>query len=228
MILKNDKYECNLYFNDNTIPTIIAEDFSCLFQLQHDLSKQCDGEIGDFSIYDDDKVFNFENEVEIIDNPFSININSRKTINYLYKHLAKNFSSSPYIGDFNKISNQIFELLDNLKKDTFYNFIYDKSIDIDDIIKITSVRYNVSYRNPDELLCSYIDILKETSKIKIVFFFHLLYLFPENVVLQILQHCRRNNFMPIIVEKSSSPILSSKKEYFQIFRIDQTMIYRNN
>lgn len=225
MIIKRENWDRQINVDVSKPLILVINDIQCLFKYQRELIDQGSGDRGQFMIVSSDRHLNFETEVEIIPNIFTITINTRKTINYLHKKLVKEFSKSDYIIDFEDLKQKTTDFLDNLKKVDFINFTYDKEIDLESFLKLYDVRFSNQSDKPIELLNQYIDILKEVSRIKVVIVSFAFYFLKPEEIIAFSEYCIRNDVAVVFLEKEK-PNQIALNDLFNIISLDEDICFQ--
>ncbi len=180
---------------------VVFHDLFGLYKFQKELYHQSIGEGVDRIRLYEDKQLNFETEVEVISNVLTININNRKMINYLHKKIIKEIGKSDYIIQAEKIKTDMKAFLDDVKRETLIQFSYDSDVDMEQFLKVFDVKFSDWTETPAELLNRYLELLKEVSKVKVVFIFFAWYLLDCEQINMLVEYCWLHNYYIIFIEK---------------------------
>jgi len=215
MILRPIGRETPIQLSTEAPSTLIFKETMDLYQFQNDIKNLCSGEDGISVLFGEEKPISFEKEVEVISDVLSIDINTRKTINYLHKQLIKDTARSDHIVIVENIKEQLIELFELIRKETFIDFSIDPDVGIDKFFKMYDVRFTESNQSPVELLTKYIDLLRQVSKVRVVFVTLAWYWLNDFEIREFIKHCVRNEIFLVLIEKDI-PKLENDEDYAMI------------
>lgn len=203
MILNCDKWNRPVFFNEEKLTVLNFGNLNELYLFQKELISQVNGAPGFLSFFDDEKPLKVEKEVEIIDNLFTLTINNRKTINYLYKNLSEKISKSDKILKFEELAADLFSWLREVRKDTLVDFDFEEELEISDILKLAKISFAERDKLPSGILIKYLDLLREMSKIKVVFITFATYLLSMEEIKHLIKYCYINKISLLFIEKEN-------------------------
>lgn len=215
MILRPIGRETPIQLSTESPSTLIFRETMDLYQFQNDIKSLCSGEDGTSVLFGEEKTISFEKEVEIISDVLSIDINTRKTINFLHKKLIKDTAKSDHILMIENIKEQLVHLFELIRKETFIDFSIDSDIGIDKFFKMYGVRFTETDQSPVELLTKYIDLLKQVSKVRVVFVTLAWYWLSDYEIREFIKHCVRSDIFLVLIEKDI-PKLENGEDYAMI------------
>lgn len=221
MIFKKSDWNIQIEVEPDKPKILVINDSNLFFQYQRELCNQNNGDSGTFTLFGNEKLLNFENEVEVIPNIYNLTINTRKNITYLHKKIVKEFAQSNQIFLMEKIKEEFNSLLINLKRESFINFCYNDEVEFDSFLKIYDIKFNEQITTPGELLNKYIDLLKEITKIKVVFISFAFYLLSQEEINELYKYCVQYSIALVFLEKEK-PIEIPFVDYKSIY-IDQSI-----
>lgn len=203
MMLKRDTWEQGIELILEKPKSIIIRDQNIFFNYQKELLKQSNGEEGKFNVYGSEKPLSFESEIEVIPNIFTIQLNSRKITTNLYKKLTKEVTLSDSLFEFEGIKSKLIDFLINLRMKTLIDFTFSEDeFETEDVFKLFDLKYNDNKYKPAELLCKYIELLKEVIKLKLIFISFGLYNLEESEVNDLINFCILNGIHIVFLERN--------------------------
>lgn len=172
-----------------------------------ELLDQISGKEGNFVLSDNDRTLEFSKYVEIIIDPFSIDINNRKLINKLYGKLTQiAYEKENYLYT-QKVLSNLQEYMIGLECESDYFLCNDSETDISSVFKILNVRFEDISDNLSKKIEQYIKTLGQLSDKKVIIFVNLSnylsaeqltalikdILYNEVIILLIESHQQKNN-----------------------------------
>lgn len=177
------------------------------------LYKQIHGEEGEFILSDDDKILSLEKTAELIIDPFLLDFQNRQIQKTLYTELYELAVSS-------ELFQQTQEIRTNLQKyfiDIEYASRYDLKIDdnIDIMAMLKAVGVQLDYGNEENLferLVSYLKVLSELLKKKLVILVNSQSYLQKEQIDQIVEFCMYHEISLLMIE-SVQRGYSEKRNY---------------
>lgn len=172
MKLVSSKYNIKIEFKENTINNLIVENKKYLRNIINDFLDILNGEEGEFILSRNSNILDMKNEIELILNPFSLNLNNRKTLNKIYKDMEEIGNESKYIRETKEILNNLIKYLENLISETEYPLNYEMDIDFKKIFKVFGLEIQLGDSFLERII-DYITIYREIFKVNIFVFLNL-------------------------------------------------------
>lgn len=201
MNLKRSDWDFHISIDPNLLNVFVVPDVNLLFRYERELISQNKGEIGEFTVMESDREINLELEVELIPQPYTLSLNSRKTISHLHKSLVKEVTALGYSSRTDVIHQELVKLLKEIRTLTLTNFVFEDDIGLDDFVKLYGVQYSDCFDNPADLLIKYLDIVMESSKLKIIIFFHGFDYFTLPQIDELSKYLKRHELIAIFFER---------------------------
>lgn len=164
-IIKND-----CYFSE-----LVVESPILFMKYVKELLDQSNGLEGDFVLSKGDEIINISRKVEVVVNPFSINVNDKKVINKLYLELIKIANDGDMYLKTNMINQNIIEYLLVLEQNINTVLKFNNSIDLSSLFKSVNLKFDISFEDNSflENVIKYIEILNEILGIDLFVFVNL-------------------------------------------------------
>ena len=162
-------YNIELTLEEEKITTLVIENRKAMIDIVGDLITQSRGGDGEFVLSDNGKELKVDKTMDVIINPFDINLNNKKIQTALYKRLEE--VANDYIQKKEELNSAIVNLLDEILEadtDTCYDFDFEFSWN--DLFKLYNIRIVEDNESILELIVEYIKIVSCYLGIKIITF----------------------------------------------------------
>lgn len=166
-----------------------------------------------------DKQIDKNNSIEIITDLFALDLNNRKMVRYLHKFLSNQFKEIEKFKELDAIYDSSIKLLDCIN-DGSYHLAYKDEFNIEELLKLMDVKFNLTSVGLTEKLERYIQLLIELSDIKYLFIFNSLHIIDKEGLEHIKHLITINKITLIFVE-----INLEIDHNFQIYYIDHNSIH---
>jgi CRISPR type II-A-associated protein Csn2 len=200
MTLIKEKIEQPIEILASTPTLLKVGNINLLHKYVKDIKSLCKGEEGSFKIFDISNQISFEKEVEIISNILDISLNNTKSLNNLRKKIEKEIANTDLIFEIDKLKDEQIKLIRNIKENILVNIDYDEEQELTDLLKFYGVKFHEDYDSLCELLIKYLEILKDYSKIKVIFLVFALQLFNNTEINEIIKFCSYNGIILVFME----------------------------
>ncbi|MDR1697751.1 MAG: type II-A CRISPR-associated protein Csn2 [Erysipelotrichaceae bacterium] len=219
MKLINRDWDKEIELNIDNPKCLVIKDINYFYEFQREL--MLTNEEGRFMLNNGIKNLNFETEVAIINDLLSLSLNNKKFLNLLYKDIVKNSMDSLFL-DFNNIKKANLVFMNEIKKNYSRMITYEDNVELDDLLKLYNVKFSSNYDSITMLLISYLEILFEISKVKVLFISFLIYLVPKEEIMEIIKYCKRENKYIVFLEKEKPDTFYDK--IIETIYIDEDLI----
>lgn len=159
--------------DEDTAVEWIIESPNLFSRYVQELLQQCEGEDGQFVLSHNNKIVEISKHMEIILNPFSVEINSKKILTKLYADLDKLAKSEEMYLQTRQIIQSLIEYLLNLEQKSDYFLGFEQEFDLALLFKAVGIKHEIIEENYFENLIRYIKIVSSVLGIKIMTFVNL-------------------------------------------------------
>ena len=185
------------------------------------MMKQLRGEEGEF-ILSDEKELKFEKCSDLLLDPFSVELNSKKVLSALYKRLSE--CGENQLESKSKLLQDYFSLIDQcIVSSGIENLTYDVDITWNEIFKVLGVRFDDHCENLLDKVLSYLKILSDLSEIRLVTFLNFTSFFSKEELEEIVKMAAYLKINVLFLEKLE-PTCCFKQEVRYIIDKDQCII----
>ena len=182
------KYGIDLCLEENKITTIVIENPLVMSEVIRNISRQVNGEDGEWILSDQDKVFSAEKISIFLDNPLMVNSNEKRILTRLYKELSEQANTLMY-EEYTQINSYIVSFLERLLDTVPYHLDMEVDMDLIGILKLYGVKiesYGVSVL---EALLDYLRALSCICNIHVVFILNVKQFLTIEEVQQLYEFC---------------------------------------
>ncbi len=196
--------QCALWVIES--PTMFAE------YVQELCVQQAGGE-GRFVLSENDKEVNIEKFVEIVINPFSVDINDKRIISRLYKELCKKaFGENMYLYT-QKIISALNQYFAELEQQETYFLTVDKEIDMTAIFKAMGVKVESYADNYIQNISQYMKLIAELLSKRVVIFVNLGSYMEVDQIEEVIKEAAYNELAVLFIESSQKSFPKGVTQY---------------
>lgn len=167
MKIVNAKYNLSIELQENKVDELIIENESAMAEIIGNIYNQSIGCEGDFILTENNKEIKFDKNVEVIINPFAVDLNDKKIINKLVGELSG--IGNDYTSEKMELNSEIVQIIQKIIDEAQYeNISFDMEFDWINLLKLYNVRFETQYEKLLEKIIEYIRILSELCSVKLV------------------------------------------------------------
>jgi len=187
---------------DNYYHILIIESKTLLFKVIKDIKNQLNNEYGDFVLSLKDKPIELKNNLELILDPFELQINNRKILTQIQNLAISEAKNEVHYEETNKIICELEKYAQNLAYTFNGNIIPKDIISCETIIKSINFQIDTFCDNFYGSIFEYIQAITKYLGIQ-VFCFVNLFSYLENEEIKELMHSCKNSHLNIIFIESN-------------------------
>lgn len=209
MKLVNIDLGYQLVFQDGKVLEWIIESPALFQRYAYDLLQQSKAEEGKFVLSDKDKEMSISKSMEIVLNPFDIDMNDKRILRKIYGDLSElAYDSESFI-----LTQELLQKLQGyfyeLEQKSGYPLEIDNEIDISAIFKAINVKVETESENLLEKLCEYIKIIAEVLRKKIFVFINLRSYLTDEQMEQLIEMANYNEINVLPIENCQRDFLNN-------------------
>lgn len=186
------------------------EEFS---EYTQELFRQSEGAEGRFVLSEDEKEIDISKNVEVIFNPYAVNINDRKILNKLHAELSEQAAGEEMYIRTQEIKNNLLAYFMELEHASPYILETDEELDMTAIFKAIGVRFGDYANDFVENLNQYIKIMAELMYKKVVVLINIGSYLSEKQLEQIIQNAIYNEIALMMVENAQRELKGRANQY---------------
>lgn len=188
-----------------------------------ELSAQIDGGEGRFVLSEKNKELDLAKKVDIIFNPFAVDINSKKILSKLYLELSALSKGEQMYVKTIELLRHLQEYMLDLEQCTEYILEFDKEADVSALWKAVNVHYETSDMDFLERLVQYIKILAAMTGIKLFVFVNLRSYLADYQIQELIKEMKYQDTRGLFIESQQKGCMEGVKQY--IIDVDRCEIY---
>lgn len=188
-----------------------------------ELFSQQNGEEGDFVLSHKEKELNIAKNIEIIVNPFHVEINGRKILNKLYTELDRLSKSEIMYMKTLELTGKIQEYMLELEQNTEYILEFDMDLDMTALFKTVGIRHEVQETDFLERLIRYIKVAVNVLSTKVFVFINIRSYLTDLQMQELIKEISYQEVKALFIENQERGCMKGGRRY--IIDRDECEIY---
>lgn len=201
----------------------IMESPEVFFAHVGELNDQIAGNEGKFVLSENNKELELSKAADLLINPFSTEVNTRKILNKLYLELTERSREEQMYMKTVELFNHIQEYMLELEQQSSYILDFNRETDVSILLKALSVQYEVKETGYWERLIQYIKIMASAAGIKVFIFVNLRSYLSDAQMEELIKELEYQDVSGLFIENQQRSCLKGVKWY--IIDKDQCEIY---
>lgn len=201
----------------------IMESPEVFFAYVGELNDQIAGKEGKFVLSENNKELELSKAADLLINPFSTEVNTRKILNKLYLELTERSREEQMYMKTVELFNHIQEYMLELEQQSSYILDFNRETDVSILLKALSVQYEVKETGYWERLIQYIKIMASAAGIKVFIFVNLRSYLSDAQMEELIKELEYQDVSGLFIENQQRSCLKGVKWY--IIDKDQCEIY---
>ena len=204
------KYGIDLCLEENKITTIVIENPLVMSEVIRDISRQVNGEDGEWILSEQDKIFSIEKSSQFINNPLMVNSNEKRILTRLYKELFEQANTLMY-EEYTQINSYIVSFLVRLLDTVPYHLDMEIDMDLTGILKLYGVKMESYGVGVLEVLIDYLRALSSICNIHVIWILNVKQFLTVEEVQQLYEFCFYEKILLINLEGQKNYNLEHEK-----------------
>ena len=204
------KYGIDLCLEENKITTIVIENPLVMSEVIRDISRQVNGEDGEWILSEQDKIFSIEKSSQFINNPLMVNSNEKRILTRLYKELFEQANTLMY-EEYTQINSYIVSFLVRLLDTVPYHLDMVIDMDLTGILKLYGVKMESDGVGVLEVLIDYLRALSSICNIHVIWILNVKQFLTVEEVQQLYEFCFYEKILLINLEGQKNYNLEHEK-----------------
>ena len=138
MKLVNARLGLELEFLENQVLNLTIESPERFSEVVYNLSKQVEGEEGEFILSNAEKELLLEKKAVVIANPLGVTCDEKRIVSQIYKNLSEKISSD-YSEEYAVVNQQILQFVEKIINYSEYNLTLDVDFQATGLVKYCNV-----------------------------------------------------------------------------------------
>ena len=210
-----------IIINETKINILVLENKKFFIDKINELINQINGDYGDYFLFDlNDEELSISKNCEILTDLFSLDFDSKKIKSAIFNELKNISNSEVFYIKIRELEKNIRDLILEIMYESDFELELDEDFDVTKLLKIYDIFISKSYDTLIEKFITYIDILTDVLKIKVIFCVNLLNLFDEIDRIEVYKYLLLKKKKVVFIENDYE---SNNLEYEEKYIIDQDM-----
>lgn len=212
MKIVNAKYNLSIDMQENKVDELIIENESAMAEIIENIYNQSLGCEGDFILSDNNKELKFDKNVEVIINPFAVDLNDKKIINKLIGELST--IGNNYTAEKMELNSEMVQMIQKIIDEAQYeNISFDMEFDWTNLLKLYNIRFEIQYENLLEKIIEYIRILSELCSVKVVCLVNFKSFFTKEQIKQLYEMAFYYKIQLLVIESCEEDQIDNENIY---------------
>ena len=202
-----------IMYDKDSVNELIIESPDCFMKYIRELIRQASGIDGEFVLSEENKTLNISKSVEVIVNPFTVDVNDKKILGKIYDELKQIAYGEKYYVKSQEMYQKIIAYIIDVIDDSDYILDLDSEIDMSMLLKAVGVKIDM---DPDDFvgnIFKYMQLIIELLKRKLVVIVNLRNYIDDIQYTDFIDMCRYKNIRVLLVENSKKDRVSNVKQY---------------
>ena len=208
LLIKDFQFE--IEFSEHQINVLIIEDPKLFTGILRDVWNQANGGDGGLLLSENGKEIIFGKTVEVVFNPFQLDINNRKMVSALYKDLSETAKDSMLI-ETAELNADYLRYFDGLIENYPYPVTYDDQIEISELFKAFKVRFDDSSDTLAEFVLNYFRMVSRVLGVRLFVFVGVKQYFSREELSFLYQSLFYEKIYLLDIESEQKDILKEEK-----------------
>ena len=174
---------------------------------------QYENDEGRFVLSQGDKILELSKYLEIIVNPFTVEINSRKILNKLYIKLEKVSKEEQMYEETLELTAYIHEYLMRLEQQTNYILSFDDNLEIPALLKAVGIKHEEMEDDFFERIIRYVKIAVEVFSTKVFVFVNIRSYLTDEQIQELIKEIRYQEAKILFMESQEKACLEGGMRY---------------
>lgn len=184
---------------ENVIAVLVVEDIDFRLSLIEELYLQMSGKDGNWILIENDKTYDLSKSVEMILEPFTLQLNNKKIKTKLYQDL-KHIADETFCIDGMELHSHISNYLEKLVGNAPYPIRYDDEWNVLELLKLYGVEIEDMSDNLVERVFQYIKMMNQVCNINIFFALNLKQYLTENQLKELYKLVQYSKIQLVLIE----------------------------
>jgi len=213
MKLVNSNWTFSVDFYEGVIEQLVIESPTTMCEVLSEIKKQCAGEEGQFVLSDCGKELSVSQKVDLIVDPFSIDINNKKVIKQLYDELSHvAYEEDNYLNTQGALSG-ILNMIEDITEDSRYSLSYSMDVNLQTLFKDYEVKIDVESSSFEEYIIEYTNAMKDYCDIKLFILVNLKNYVEKEKMIDLYSTWIYNKINVLLIESSQNEILDHEETW---------------
>lgn len=162
-----------IILSEDRVPVLAVENPICMRQLIIEMVRQLSGEDGSFILSEDQEILRFKSAVELVLDPFCLDINQKRLLNRIYSDFSRLAVGEDYYIEGQNVKSEICTFLLNLTSESEFTVSFDEDFAWESLLKAVNLKIETVGQSLLENIMEYIRTVELMTGIKLLIFVNL-------------------------------------------------------
>lgn len=186
---------------ENRANVLVIENPMIFRKIIEDVLNQINGFDGELVLSTDDKILALSKHIELVIDPFNIDLNSKKIQGKLFQLIKQDFEEN-FAAEINDANTVILELIDSILAKQPFSVGFDAELDFLSLLKSYHVEFKANEMSFLEILVEFTRVHSQLMGTKIIMFCNLKSYLSENELMQFYEFAFYSKINLILLENS--------------------------
>lgn len=203
-------YGIDLTFEENMVNVLVVENQQVYSTLLGTILQQISGETAIWQFSDAEKDLQMSKTVSLVHSPFLIDLNSKKSLNYLYKEMQ--MIADEFFGDkVGEINSAIVDCLDGIAEKLSYPVEFNLDLSMVEVFKLYDVHFDFQDSSLIEKVINFVQLEKVLFGTRLIIFVNLKSYFDTSQLQELYKAACYNKMPLLLIEPIKRDCLSAEK-----------------
>lgn len=210
MKLMHAEYGIEIALKENQIPVLVIESSEMFSKLIQELYQSRQGIAGKFVLSEGDKLLPIGKSVELVINPFEIDLNEKRILQKLYQEMESQVQEQLVL-ETTEIHGKLISYLEEIAQKITYPVIFDLETNVLGLMKTYNVRLEAETNTLLEKLVEYFKLLHQLCRINVAICVNLKTYLSETELSQLYEALFYEKMNLILLENRQGKRLKEEK-----------------
>lgn len=189
-----------IVFSEYRVPVLAIENPVCMRKLVSEMMCQLVGEDGNFVLSEDQQILTFKNAVEVVLDPFCLDVNQRRLLNRIYSDFSRLAVGENYYVQGQQLKSEISSFLLELTSESEFAVTFDEDFAWDSLLRAVNLKVDTEGQSLAENIMDYIRAVEIMADIRLLIFVNLQSYFSQPEIKGIEQFAEYEEFNILRIE----------------------------
>lgn len=210
-----------IIIDEDKINVLVLENKNFFINKINELINQINGDYGDYILFDlNNEELSISKNCDILTDLFYLDFDSKKIKSAIFNELKNISNSEVFYIKIRELEKNIRDLIFEIMYESDFELELEEDFDVTKLLKIYDISISKNYNTLIEKFITYIDVLTDVLKIKVIFCVNLLNLFNEIDRIEVYKYLLIKKKKVVFIENYYE---SYNLEYEEKYIIDKDM-----
>ena len=203
-------YGVDLTFEENMVNVLVVENQQVYSAVLGTILQQISGEAAIWQFSDAEKDLQMSKTVSLVHSPFLIDLNSKKSLNYLYKEMQM-ITDEFFSDKVGELNSAIVDCLDGIAEKLSYPVEFNLDLSMVDVFKLYDVHFDFRDSSLIEKVLNFVQLEKVLFGTRLIIFVNLKSYFDTSQLQELYKVACYNKMPLLLIESAKRDCLNAEK-----------------